>query len=64
MSLINTNYNYLETMGTEGDPLVGIIISVYYLGCAIGRQEGCNIFLSGGSQFQIRHYVPRWCQRH
>lgn len=37
MSLINTNYDYLETMGIgEEDPLVGIIVSVYYLGCAVG----------------------------
>lgn len=37
MSLINTNYNYLDTMGiSEDDPLVGIIVSVYYLGCAVG----------------------------
>ncbi|KAK6369182.1 hypothetical protein LTR64_007345 [Lithohypha guttulata] len=37
MSLINTNYNYLSTMGiSEEDPMVGIIVSVYYLGCAIG----------------------------
>ncbi len=37
MSLINTNYDYLETMGINGeDPLVGIIVSVYYLGCAVG----------------------------
>ena len=37
MSLINTNYDYLETMGIGGeDPLVGIIVSVYYLGCAVG----------------------------
>ena len=37
MSLINTNYNYLDTMGIDGeDPLVGIIVSVYYLGCAVG----------------------------
>jgi MFS family permease len=37
MSLVNTNYDYLETMGiAEDDPLVGIIVSVYYLGCAIG----------------------------
>lgn len=37
MSLINTNYDYLDTMGIGGeDPLVGIIVSVYYLGCAIG----------------------------
>ena len=37
MSLINTNYNYLDTMGiAEEDPLVGIIVSVYYLGCAVG----------------------------
>ena len=37
MSLVNTNYSYLETMGIgEEDPLVGIIVSVYYLGCAVG----------------------------
>ncbi|KAF2722192.1 general substrate transporter [Polychaeton citri CBS 116435] len=37
MSLINTNYDYLATMGiSEDNPLVGIIVSVYYLGCAVG----------------------------
>jgi MFS family permease len=37
MSLINTNYDYLATMGiAEDDPMVGIIVSVYYLGCAVG----------------------------
>ncbi len=37
MSLINTNYNYLATMGISHDsPLVGVIVSVYYLGCAVG----------------------------
>lgn len=37
MSLINTNYSYLSTMGIkEEDPLVGVIVSVYYLGCAVG----------------------------
>jgi len=37
MSLINTNYHYLGTMGIkENDPMVGIIVSVYYLGCALG----------------------------
>ena len=37
MSLINTNYNYLDTMGiAEDDPQVGVIVSVYYLGCAVG----------------------------
>ena len=37
MSLINTNYNYLSTMGlAEDDPMVGVIVSVYYLGCAVG----------------------------
>jgi hypothetical protein len=73
MSLINTNHNYLETMGiAEGDLLVGIIVLVYYLGCAIGAvlfsgfagEEGCNILLSGDSQSRIHHYAPRWCQRH
>lgn len=37
MSLINTNYDYLRTIGvSEENPLVGVIVSVYYLGCAIG----------------------------
>ena len=37
MSLINTNYDYLRTMGiAEDDPLVGVIVSVYYLGCTVG----------------------------
>ena len=32
MSLINTNYNYLRTMGIgEDSALVGIIVAVYYL---------------------------------
>jgi sugar porter (SP) family MFS transporter len=37
MSLINTNYSYLETMQiSKESPIVGIIVSVYYLGCALG----------------------------
>ena len=37
MSLINTNRDYLSTMGiAEENPLVGVIVSVYYLGCAVG----------------------------
>lgn len=37
MSLINTNYDYLSTMGIpEESPIVGVIVSVYYLGCAVG----------------------------
>lgn len=37
MSLVNTNYDYLITMGiSKEDPLVGVIVSVYYLGCAVG----------------------------
>ena len=37
MSLINTNSDYLTTMGiTEESPLVGVIVSIYYLGCAVG----------------------------
>ena len=37
MSLINTNYHYLSTMGIAHDsPVVGVIVSVYYLGCAVG----------------------------
>lgn len=37
MSLINTNHDYLATMGiTAESPLVGVIVAVYYLGCAVG----------------------------
>lgn len=37
MSLINTNFNYLHTMGIGGaSPIVGVIVSIYYLGCAAG----------------------------
>lgn len=37
MSLINTNKSYLSTMGISGDsPIVGVIVSVYYLCCAVG----------------------------
>lgn len=37
MSLINTNEDYLSTMGiAEESPIVGVIVAVYYLGCAVG----------------------------
>ena len=37
MSLINTNSDYLSTMGiAEESPIVGVIVSVYYLGTAVG----------------------------
>lgn len=41
MSLINTNYDYLQTMGlAEEDAMVGFIVSIYYLGCAVGAVLG------------------------
>lgn len=41
MSLINTNEDYLKTMGIEEEsPLVGVIVSVYYLGTAVGAVLG------------------------
>lgn len=37
MSLINTNHDYLRTMGLQStSPVVGAIVAVYYLGCAVG----------------------------
>lgn len=37
MSLINTNKSYLKTMQLEEEsPIVGVIVSVYYIGCTIG----------------------------
>lgn len=37
MSLVNTNYNYLDTMNLEEEsPMVGVIVSVYYLAAALG----------------------------
>ncbi|KAG9197219.1 hypothetical protein G6514_001977 [Epicoccum nigrum] len=37
MSLINTNEDYLSTMGIEKEsPVVGVIVAIYYLGTAVG----------------------------
>jgi MFS family permease len=37
MSLINTNHDYLRTMGVSStSAIVGLIVSIYYLGCAVG----------------------------
>ncbi|CCG81344.1 putative MFS monosaccharide transporter [Taphrina deformans PYCC 5710] len=37
MSLVNTNYDYLGTMGLKKEsPVVGVIVSVYYLAAAVG----------------------------
>ncbi|KAF1991606.1 MFS monosaccharide transporter-like protein [Aulographum hederae CBS 113979] len=37
MSLINTNHHYLRTMSIPSNsPIVGVIVSIYYLGCAAG----------------------------
>lgn len=37
MALVNTNWDYLARMGiAESSPIVGIIVAVYYLGCALG----------------------------
>ncbi|KAF2873296.1 general substrate transporter [Massariosphaeria phaeospora] len=37
MSLINTNHDYLTTMGiADSSAIVGLIVAVYYLGCAVG----------------------------
>ena len=36
VSIINTNFNYLHTTGIGGESsVVGIIVSVYYVGCAL-----------------------------
>jgi MFS family permease len=57
MSLINTNHNYLETMGiAEGDLLVGIIVLVYYLGCAIGA-----VLFSGFADWKGRKDAIFFC---
>lgn len=37
MSLINTNSDYLSTMGiSKESAMVGVIVSIYYLGTAVG----------------------------
>lgn len=54
MSLVNTNHEYLETMGIPGDsPLVGIIVSVYYLGCAVGAVFASLLADRGGRKPSI-----------
>ena len=41
MSLVNTNYDYLNTMGISGEsPWVGVIVSVHYIGTAMGAFLG------------------------
>lgn len=54
MSLVNTNHDYLKTMGiAEEDPLVGIIVSVYYLGCAVGSVLGSLLADRRGRKLSI-----------
>ena len=37
MSLVNTNSDYLKTMGLKGESsVVGLIVSIYYLAAAVG----------------------------
>ncbi|KAI0886280.1 general substrate transporter [Annulohypoxylon maeteangense] len=37
MSLVNTNQSYLRTMAIpEDSPFVGVIVSIYYIGCLFG----------------------------
>ncbi|KAI1211973.1 general substrate transporter [Annulohypoxylon truncatum] len=37
MSLVNTNRSYLRTMAiSEDSPFVGVIVSIYYIGCLLG----------------------------
>lgn len=57
MSLINTNRDYLRTMHiTEEDPLVGVIVAVYYLGCTAGSV----IFSKLGDKFGRKTSIF-WC---
>lgn len=57
MSLVNTNRSYLRTMGLpEESDLVGIIVSIYYLGC------GCGAFLASGIADRVgRKYAIAAC---
>lgn len=54
MSLINTNRSYLKTMrlATES-PIVGIIVSVYYLGCAVGSVIASRYADRSGRKYSI-----------
>ena len=51
ISIVNTNRPYLRTMRiAEDSPIVGIIGSVYYLGCAMGAVTGSSKqFVTGTS---------------
>lgn len=54
MSLINTNHSYLRTMQiSEESPIVGIIVSVYYLGCAVGAVVASWAADKGGRKVSI-----------
>ncbi|KAI1098124.1 general substrate transporter [Jackrogersella minutella] len=54
MSLVNTNRSYLRTMAIPADsPLVGVIVSVYYLGCVIGAVAASSLADRKGRKISI-----------
>ncbi|KAI1137506.1 general substrate transporter [Hypoxylon sp. FL0543] len=54
MSLVNTNNSYLRTMGIREDsPVVGIIVSIYYLGCIVGAIMASNLADKRGRKVAI-----------
>ncbi|KAI9893554.1 MAG: hypothetical protein M1814_006350 [Vezdaea aestivalis] len=54
MSLINTNYSYLHTVGIpSSSSLVGIVVSVYYLGCTVGAVLASSLSDRKGRKLSI-----------
>ncbi|KAI1455545.1 general substrate transporter [Annulohypoxylon moriforme] len=55
MSLVNTNKSYLRTMAiAEDSPFVGIIVSIYYIGCLFGSIVASYIADKRGRKAAIR----------
>ncbi|KAI2602747.1 general substrate transporter [Hypoxylon sp. NC1633] len=54
MSMVNTNHSYLRTMGLrEGSDEVGLIVAIYYIGCAIGAWVASSLANSKGRKYTI-----------
>ncbi|OTA95926.1 hypothetical protein M434DRAFT_377554 [Hypoxylon sp. CO27-5] len=54
MSMVNTNESYLRTMDIDEDsPVVGFIVSVYYLGCMFGAILASALADKRGRKFSI-----------
>ncbi|KAI1391878.1 general substrate transporter [Hypoxylon trugodes] len=54
MSMVNTNYSYLSTMGIEDTSiLLGVIVAIYYIGCTFGAIVASHFADSRGRKWAV-----------